>query len=62
MLILKCETFGIESNLAEFVNDNKILRENILTITQASSSQGHANLVIYYYADSETKEKKPFFA
>ena len=61
MMILKCEIFMEEVDLANFVNNNNIARENIFTITRTSNVLENVKLVIFYYADSESKEKRPGF-
>ncbi len=66
MLILKCETFSSEESLVDFVNQNDISRENILTITRTASTMDIVHLVLFYYAEGviekrvkiEIKEKK----
>ena len=55
MRILKSKDFVEHSALTTFVNDNGIEREDILIIIPASST---ANPVLYFYADSEVKEKE----
>ncbi len=66
MMILKCETFRGEQALANFVNENDIPRENILTITRATSTTDLVYITLFYYEEGiyvkeikmEIKEKK----
>ena len=55
MKILKSKGFGNHTTLTTFVNDNGITREDILSIIPESST---GDPVIYFYADSEIKEKE----
>lgn len=59
MRILKCETFTSEQTLVKFVNNNNITREDIFIITRGSTSVMSVDFALFYYADSETKEKMP---
>lgn len=44
-------------SIATFVNDNNIPQEDILTITRSDSVSDAVSLVLFYYADADTKEK-----
>lgn len=59
MLILKCETFSSEDGLVDFVNQNDIARENILTITRGQGTIDWVRITLYYYAEGviEKREK-----
>ncbi|GAB2983988.1 hypothetical protein GCM10027049_21880 [Mucilaginibacter puniceus] len=69
MMILKSETFSSDVDLVVFVNENDILRENILTITRTPSKTDWVSITLYYYEEGiyvkrekeikiEIKEKK----
>jgi len=56
MKILKSKKFGGHEALATFVNDNNIAREDIHVIIP--SNEHLAGCVIFFYGDSEFKEKE----
>ena len=56
MIILKSKVFAINDKLTNFVNDNNISRDNILSITVHYNSVKEI-YTIFYYADSESEEK-----
>ncbi|MES2275474.1 MAG: hypothetical protein V4592_05600 [Bacteroidota bacterium] len=51
MIILKTDSFSSRDRLALFVNENKIKREDILSITD-----GPYGLTIFFYGDDATVE------
>lgn len=57
MIILKSQTFPTAERLSNFVNDNNILQENIVVITYGTPVSVTETYTIFYYADSESKEK-----
>lgn len=50
MMILKSETFFDPNHLTLFVSQNKISRENILTIVRGPSKYDIVEIVLFYYA------------
>jgi hypothetical protein len=61
MLILKSQKFANTDQLVQFVNDNHINKESIVTVTQGQQSPAFDAYTIFYYSDSETEEKKHGF-
>lgn len=59
MKILKSRNFDSHTQLTQFVNDNDIAREDILNINR--SSQYISECQMFYYGDSEAKEKERNF-
>ena len=57
MKILKCATFLKAEALVQFVNDNNLPREDIVTITRSAGFTESVDIAIFYYADAEIKEK-----
>ena len=57
MKILKSATFLKAEALVQFVNDNSIPREDIVTITRSARFTDAVDIAIFYYADVEIKEK-----
>jgi len=53
MKILKGRTFISYTQLLQFVDDNKIFREDIIAITQG----GPTDYSIFFYGDLDFKEK-----
>lgn len=53
MIVLKSQVFNRSNQLALFVNENNIKREDILIITNV----GAAHYTLFYYADSEKEEE-----
>lgn len=56
MKILKYNIFQSGPPLVQFVNDNNILQEDIVTITPASGDS--TSIAIYFYGESDVKEKE----
>ena len=56
MKILKSKNFAHHTALANFVNDNNIARADIHVIV--SSNDSLTGCVIFFYGDSEVKEKE----
>jgi hypothetical protein len=52
MMILKFQNFDMGKNLARFINENNIKKENIVSITQVHEG-GYS---IFYYGDAAVKE------
>lgn len=55
MKILKSHFFSNHTELTLFVNDNAIVKEDILAIN--SSGNSLYDCTIFFYADSEVEEK-----
>jgi hypothetical protein len=55
MIILKSREFGSHDDLTKFINENNIARENIVSIVFSGTSSSFYTL--FFYGDSETKEK-----
>jgi len=53
MKILKGRTFLSYTQLLQFVDDNNIIREDIIAITQG----GGSDYSIFFYGDIDLKEK-----
>ncbi|TDO24276.1 hypothetical protein [Pedobacter duraquae] len=51
MIVLKSEYFMSHERLTQFINENKIKREDILSILIAAGT-----LTIFFYADDSVKE------
>jgi len=56
MKILKSRNFDSHTQLTQFVNDNDIAKEDILNINR--SPQYTSECQMFYYGDSEVKEKE----
>ena len=56
MIILKCKTFGQESDIAKFVNVNNIKREDVLQIVATVVSPNLYRFILFFYGDSEKEE------
>lgn len=61
MTILKYQEFDNGRKLALFVNNNKIPREDILSINYTARDTFIECYRIFYYGDSEKKEEMPGF-
>ena len=61
MTILKTMNFSSNEKLVSFVNENNITRENIIMINSGNDFAGTMVFTIFFYSDSENKEKKPGF-
>lgn len=57
MKVLKCESYQSKDLLVKFVADNKIDREDILTIVHRGTSE----LIIFFYGDPNIEQKAPGF-
>lgn len=61
MLILKHQTFSSARSLTLFVNNNNIPRENIVIITNGNTTADTQDYTIFFYGDTDVKEKVPGF-
>lgn len=56
-MILKAKSFGTIDALIQYVNDNEIAQEQVVSITQSHSAATIVSYAVFYYADLKTKEK-----
>lgn len=62
MLILKSINFSDDTDLVNFINDNNISKENILTIIRGKTRvTDKSEFTLFFYGESETKEKTKGF-
>ncbi len=60
MMILKAKDLVTSAQVANFVRENNIQRENIVAITRSERSVTNSQeFSIFFYGDPEIKEKTP---